>query len=94
MSLEHSPSRAALSAKASPASIEADPDYWFSLINEEPAAEFVGLKVRTMQGYRYRGGGPKFIRISARCVKYRRIDLRRWAEAHLRSSTSDTGPAA
>ena len=70
------------------------PDYWFSLINENPAAEFVNLKVRTLQGYRYRGGGPNFVRLSARCVKYRRIDLLRWAEAHLRTSTSDTGPEA
>ena len=69
-----------------------DQAYWYELINEKPAAEFVNLKARTLQGYRYRGGGPEFVRLSARCVKYRRIDLLRWAEAHLRTSTSDTGP--
>ena len=73
---------------------KADLDYWFELIKEKPAADFSDLKVRTLQGYRYRGGGPKFCRISARCIRYRRIDLRDWAEARLRSSTSDNGPEA
>ncbi len=67
-------------------------DYWQGLISEQPAAVFLDLSKRSLQGFRYRGGGPKVIRISARCVKYRRIDLRRWAEARLRSSTSDAGP--
>ena len=40
--------------------------FWYELISEHPAADFVGLKVRTLQGYRYRGGGPDFVRISAR----------------------------
>jgi hypothetical protein len=89
MSLEHSPSRTGR-ITATPQDPTDEPDYWFSLINEGPAAEFVNLKVRTLQGYRYKGGGPNFVRLSARCVKYRRIDLLRWAEAHLRASTSDT----
>ncbi len=92
MSIEHAPGRAAPNAPAPQDPSEADPDYWFSLINEYPAADFVNLKVRTLQGYRYRGGGPDFVRISARCVKYRRIDLLRWAEARLRTSTSDRKP--
>jgi hypothetical protein len=66
-----------------------DTDYWYALIEEGAAAEFLNLARRSMQGYRYRGGGPRWVSISARCVKYRRIDLRRWAEAKLRSSTSE-----
>ena len=69
-------------------------DYWQGLIDEKLAAEFLKLSQRTMQGHRYRGGGPKYIALSSRCVRYRRIDLRRWAEAHLRNSTSDSGPEA
>ena len=75
-----------------PGKQEADSDYWQALINEGEAAEFINQSKRTIQGYRYRGGGPLYIRLSRRCVKYRRIDLRRWAEARLRSSTSDAGP--
>ncbi len=66
-------------------------DFWWELINEKDAADFIDLKPRTLQGMRYRGRGPPFVRISSRCIKYRRIDLLRWAEDHLRQSTSDTG---
>ena len=78
MSLEHSPAR--------------DDGFWYRLIGEKKAAEFVDLTVRTMQALRQRGGGPVYVRISSRCVKYRRIDLRTWAERRLRSSTADPGP--
>ncbi len=69
-------------------------DFWYGLIDETAAAEFLNLSVRSLQGYRYKGGGPRFVRISSRCVKYRRIDGREWAEARLCSSTSDLGQAA
>lgn len=70
---------------------ESNYDYWYSLIPEYNAAEFIDQKVRTLQDKRQRGGGPKYVRISARCVKYRRIDLKEWADNLLRKSTSDTG---
>ena len=66
-----------------------NPDYWFRLIDERQAAEFLGFSDRHMQGLRYRGGGPRFIRLSARCVRYRRYDLWKWAGDHMRVSTSD-----
>lgn len=65
--------------------------YWHKLIDEDEAGGFVDLKPRTLQKYRELGTGPRFVRISARCIKYRRIDLREWSEARLRTSTSDTG---
>ena len=71
-----------------------NPGYWHELIDEKLAADFLDLTQRSMQGMRQRGGGVRFIRISARCIRYRRIDLRQWAEARLRNSTSDPGEAA
>ena len=71
-----------------------DPDYWYGLIDENEAAEFLDVHTRTMQALRQRGGGPRFVRLSARCVKYRRIDLRAHSEARLRLSTSDPGVEA
>lgn len=68
-----------------------DTNYWFSSIDEEEAGKYLGLKKPTMQKWRQTGAGPKYIRISARCVRYRRIDLREWEEARLRKSTSDQG---
>ena len=69
-------------------------DYWFALIDETEAAEFLGLVDRTLQKMRQRGGGPRFVRLSSRCVRYRRDDLRQWADARVRTSTSDTGSEA
>ena len=75
-------------------SLDDDLEFWFSLINERAMAEFMGLTDRTLQKWRRTGEGPKFVRISNRCVKYRRIDGREFSEARLRSSTSDPGQAA
>ncbi len=69
-------------------------DYWNALVDEKVAAEFLDMTSRSMQAMRQRGGGPRFIRISARCIRYRRIDLKAYADARLRSSTSDPGLAA
>ncbi len=71
-----------------------DPAYWHSLIPETEAAEFLNMTSRSMQAMRQRGGGPRFIRISSRCIRYRRTDLRAWADARMCSSTSDSGEAA
>lgn len=65
--------------------------FWFELVDEKEIARFMGWSVRTVQDLRQRGGGPKFIRLSARCIKYRRIDGKEYAEVRLRSSTSDMG---
>ena len=70
---------------------EGDPCFWHSLIDEAEAARFLGFSIRTVQGLRYKGGGPKYCRISSRCIRYRRSDLCEWAEQRMRTSTSDLG---
>lgn len=77
-----------------PAPPDAAPDYWYALIDEKAAAEFLDLTDRTMQKMRQRGDGPRYSAISSRCLRYRRIDLRSWAESRMRSSTSDPGDEA
>ena len=73
---------------------DTDTDYWWSLITEKAAAAFQGVTERKMQKDRQTGGGPKYIRLSSRCIRYRRIDLRADAEARMRCSTSDPGAEA
>ena len=70
------------------------PTFWAALITERDAAKFLGLTDRTMQAWRRKGGGPRYVKISSRCVRYRRADLRGWADARVRKSTSDPGLAA
>ncbi len=95
MSLEHSPIKATGTAAQGGDPPEGDPTYWNALINERAAADFLGMTDRFMQHRRQQGDGPKYISISSRCIRYRRLDLRTWSEARLRTSTSDTtGQAA
>jgi predicted DNA-binding transcriptional regulator AlpA len=49
---------------------------------------FSGYSVRALQNWRLRGGGPRFVKVSARSVRYRRRDLIAWAEQRIRESTS------
>ena len=63
-----------------------DPD---ALATEREAADFLGVTTRALQKWRGTGSGPKFVRISSRCVRYRRRDLIAWSESHLKSSTSE-----
>lgn len=49
-----------------------DPDLH---LPESAAAHLLGVTPRTLQAWRLRGGGPPFVRISLRCVRYRRRDL-------------------
>lgn len=58
------------------------------LIDEKQAAEFLGYTVRALQNWRVRGGGPKFVKVSRRSVRYRRRALIAWADALTVSSTS------
>jgi hypothetical protein len=76
------------------AKIEIDPtsndaNYWFSLIDTRTAAAFLGMSPRRLEGLRYLGGSPPYLQISPRCVRYRRDDLRAWAEERSRRNTSE-----
>lgn len=59
------------------------------LINETEAAAFLGYSIRALQNWRYRGGGPDFVQVSQRSVRYRRKDLMAWADRNTVSSTSE-----
>ena len=63
-----------------------DPD---RLIDEREAAGFLCYSPRALQNWRIRGGGPRFVKVSARSIRYRRRDLNRWIEERIRSNTSE-----
>ena len=98
MSLEHHPARGNHSAAGHDDGLARgppdDPNFWNALINEKEAGDFLGLSDRAMQKMRQRGDGPRFIRISSRCIRYTRTLLKAYADARMRSSTSDPGEAA
>lgn len=61
------------------------------LLTENEAAKALGLQPRTLQAWRHRGGGPAYVRISARCIRYAVSELEAWAKARTVASTSEAG---
>ncbi|MDK9721939.1 MAG: helix-turn-helix domain-containing protein [Rhodospirillales bacterium] len=69
-------------------------EYLDSLMNEQTAAAFLGYTVRALQNWRVRGGGPHFIKVSARSIRYRRRDLLAWTEERRFANTTEADAAA
>ncbi len=59
-----------------------------ALVNEREAASMLCYSVRALQNWRHRGGGPRFVKVSARSVRYRRADLMAWIEERTISNTA------
>ena len=57
------------------------------LISESQAAEFLGYTRRALQAWRFRGVGPRFVKISARSIRYRLCDLISWSRERICSNT-------
>ena len=94
MSLEHAPQRAAGSFQHLTDILGRDPDYLDRLITEQEAAEFLGVQVKTLQEWRTKGRGPRFVRLGTRMVKYRRRELISFSDDRLVSSTAEASKAA
>ena len=62
-------------------------DYLDGFIDEIQAAEFLCQSIRTLQKWRTIGFGPNYYK-PGRSVRYRRRDLRVWAETRMRKNTS------
>ena len=49
-----------------------------ALLDPPITARLLGVKPRTLEGWRRRGRGPAFVRLGGKTVRYRRKDLDRW----------------
>ena len=61
------------------------------LLTPIQAADFLSLTPRWLELKRYHGDGPPFVRVSARCIRYRLSDIEDWIACRIRTSTSDLG---
>ncbi|WP_377509682.1 helix-turn-helix transcriptional regulator [Octadecabacter sp. R77987] len=59
-----------------------------TLVDEREAASILCYSVRALQNWRHRGGGPDFVKVSSRSVRYRRDDLEKWIAARTVSNTA------
>ena len=57
------------------------------------AAELLGIKPSTLEVWRCKGSGPRFVKLGTRVV-YRLHDLTDFLDSRTRSSTADPGPVA
>ena len=64
-----------------------------SILRPPEAAVYLGLTTSTLAKRRRRGELPIFVRLGARAVGYRRVDLDTWLVSCRRRSTSDQGNA-
>jgi hypothetical protein len=59
------------------------------LVNVAQAALILDMSPSYLNKLRCTGGGPRFVRMSRKAVRYRRCDLRSYAEGRLADSTSE-----
>jgi excisionase family DNA binding protein len=60
-----------------------------TILKTADAARYLNLAESTLEKLRVYGGGPTFVRLGTRAVRYRREDLDAWLAAGARRSTSD-----
>ena len=58
-----------------------------NLLTPKQAAEYLGIKPRTIEVHRCRGTGPRYRKIG-RLVRYTGTDLQEYADRDIRTSTT------
>ncbi|WP_447974624.1 helix-turn-helix transcriptional regulator [Nitrospira sp. Kam-Ns4a] len=47
-------------------------------LDEQQVAEMLRISRRTLQAWRLRGGGPPYVKIGSRMVRYRETEVLQW----------------
>ena len=66
--------------------LQAEVELLVKQIGSGKAANLLDVSERTLEKWRREGGGPKFVRISHKLVRYRICDLREFQESRLREN--------
>lgn len=53
----------------------------------EEVAEYLGTSVGGLAQMRYRGSGPKFVKLGRKAVRYRDSDIKEWLEKNVKDQT-------
>jgi predicted DNA-binding transcriptional regulator AlpA len=59
------------------------------LLRTREVAAWLGISVPWLEIARSRGFGPAFVRVSARCVRYRRGDVLKWLLERTHAGTAE-----
>ena len=58
------------------------------LYNEKETAKLLSLSVKTLQRYRYTGGGPIYVKLG-KSVRYKESDIHMYVSARTRNITNE-----
>ena len=58
------------------------------LYNEKETAKLLSLSVKTLQRYRYTGGGPIYIKLG-KSVRYKESDIEKYVSERIRYITTE-----
>ena len=61
------------------------------LLTESEAADLICYSRRALQNWRVRGGGPKYVNVSSRSVRYKLGDVLDWFDARKQKNTAQFG---
>jgi len=57
-------------------------------LSPEQVSSYIGYPVKTLEEWRRKGAGPRFVRIGKHC-RYRLRDVDAWMETHMRGEDHD-----
>lgn len=64
------------------------PDYAsYEMLTEVDAAKKLNIAIKTLQGWRLKGGGPNFCKFG-RSVRYRTTDIENWISSNIHQHTA------
>ena len=58
-------------------------------ITQSEAADILCVSPRTLETWRVKGIGPRYLQYSSRCIRYLTSEVLAWREGQIRRSTSD-----
>jgi predicted DNA-binding transcriptional regulator AlpA len=59
------------------------------LLKPAYVGEWLGMTEDSLAQLRYRGTGPRFVKLTARATRYRRSDVELWIEQQSRTQTGE-----
>ncbi|MHA7287123.1 helix-turn-helix transcriptional regulator [Arthrobacter sp. MDT3-44] len=57
------------------------------LMKPDELARFLGTSTANLAQHRYRGTGPRFVKMGGRAVRYRKSDVTQWLDANTHNQT-------
>ena len=70
-----------------------NPGWLEEAVSTRAASRITGVPICTLETWRSRGGGPPFLKLGSKTVRYQRRELLEWMAGQRRRDTSDAGAA-